>query len=210
MSDDVVVVIGAGGIGVGHRPASGCGPVDPAGRLQRGHAAVRGRRTARAGTPRLHPDGRCLVPRAQSVRSLAQKATELGSVTQLAGHRQPHLTAEQDQAPGHRPVEELWELPFINKETIRTRHGRMSFPSGPTTCGCRVSPCMGGDRRPRQFDQPGGHHDAARADRVGFRSRAGVSAGAGLFAGPAGRDGRRGSVPGRVPARSGGRAPHRQ
>jgi len=39
-------------------------------------------------------------------------------ISSMAGHRQPHLTAEQDQALATAPVDELLELPFVNAENI--------------------------------------------------------------------------------------------
>ena len=61
----------------------------------------------------------------------------------VARHRQPPLTAEQDQALATAPVDEMLELPFINDDTIPNSVRAYEFPSGPTTCGCRVSPCSG-------------------------------------------------------------------
>ena len=163
MSADVLVVIGAGGIGLAIARRQGAGKSIL--------LADFNPDTLKSAADELTALGHRVssqtvdVSSPESVRALAQKAAELGSVTQLvqaaglspamapaaavlkvdlygtalvfeefghviaaggsaivissmAGHRQPPLTAEHDQALATAPVEELLGLPFINDESI--------------------------------------------------------------------------------------------
>lgn len=163
MTEDVVVVIGAGGIGLAIARRQGAGRAIL--------LADFSQDTLQSAADELTGLGHRVVTQTVDVsspdlvRSLADKAAELGNVTQLvqaaglspamappaavlrvdlygtalvfeefghviapggsaivissmAGHRQPPLTAEQNQALATAPVEDLLTLPFINDETI--------------------------------------------------------------------------------------------
>ncbi|WP_263484228.1 SDR family NAD(P)-dependent oxidoreductase [Mesorhizobium sp. CA8] len=69
-------------------------------------------------------------------------------ISSQSGHRMAPLTIEQNRQLAITPVDELLDLPFLQRVRCRIRSTPISFPSAAMDCACRRKLCAGADAAP--------------------------------------------------------------